>query len=190
MGGSSPASSSAGGVYLLDSGVLIRSLRGDVTMKQRMNAATQLYVSSIVLGNSTLGHMVHRSDQRMRERKSITLRVPSPFWPPTKRPPTSTGVPSRNKRRLDTPCQTMICGSPLQPYNTALLSPDVTRISPGSVDCSMSNGSANTWGRSSTVRAGSLYLSDACSTHADPTQPATYPRAAIAPCHASPRHAL
>ncbi len=55
MGGSNPSplsrpvSPNSSDVYLLDSSVLIPSLRGDVAMKQRIDVAAQLYVSSIVL---------------------------------------------------------------------------------------------------------------------------------------------
>ena len=52
---SQPVSSSAGGIYLLDSSVLVLSLRGDQAIKQRMDAAAQLYVSSTALGELFFG---------------------------------------------------------------------------------------------------------------------------------------
>lgn len=52
---SRPAPPHASGVYLLDSSVLIPSLRGDAVMKQRINAAVRVYVPSIVLGELYFG---------------------------------------------------------------------------------------------------------------------------------------
>jgi tRNA(fMet)-specific endonuclease VapC len=43
------------GTYLLDSSVLIRSLRGDAAISSRINSAPQVYVSSIVLGELYYG---------------------------------------------------------------------------------------------------------------------------------------
>lgn len=43
------------GAYLLDSSVLIPSLRGDATMVARINSVPQTYVSSIVLGELYFG---------------------------------------------------------------------------------------------------------------------------------------
>jgi len=51
----SPAIPGVGGTYLLDSSVLIRSLRGDVGISARIDAAPQVYVSSIVLGELYYG---------------------------------------------------------------------------------------------------------------------------------------
>jgi tRNA(fMet)-specific endonuclease VapC len=50
-----PAGTGTGGAYLLDSSVLIRSLRGDAAITARIDAALQVYVSSIVLGELYLG---------------------------------------------------------------------------------------------------------------------------------------
>lgn len=50
-GGAAPAT----GPYLLDSSALIRSLRGDVSISQPMNSASQVFVSSIVLGELYFG---------------------------------------------------------------------------------------------------------------------------------------
>lgn len=44
-----------GGTYLLDSSVLIRSLRGDAAIGARIDSAPQVYVSSIVLGDLYFG---------------------------------------------------------------------------------------------------------------------------------------
>ena len=46
---------SGGGIYLLDSSVLVRSLRGDPAIQARIASATALYVSSIVLGELYYG---------------------------------------------------------------------------------------------------------------------------------------
>jgi tRNA(fMet)-specific endonuclease VapC len=43
------------GVYLLDSSVFIRSLRGDTDISARIDRARQVYVSSIVLGELYYG---------------------------------------------------------------------------------------------------------------------------------------
>lgn len=51
--GTPGAGSSA--AYLLDSSVLIRSLRGDAACTARIDAAPQVYVSSIVLGELYFG---------------------------------------------------------------------------------------------------------------------------------------
>lgn len=55
MGGASPASSTGSGAYLLDSSVLILSLRGDATIKARIASLSTGYVSSIVLGELYFG---------------------------------------------------------------------------------------------------------------------------------------
>lgn len=52
-GGAGAPSSS--GAYLLDSSVLIRSLRGDAAISARIDSAPQTYVSSIVLGELYFG---------------------------------------------------------------------------------------------------------------------------------------
>ena len=45
----------AAGVYVLDSSVFIRSLRGDLAMSARIAGASQVYVPSIVLGELYYG---------------------------------------------------------------------------------------------------------------------------------------
>lgn len=45
----------SGGIYLLDSSVLIPSLRGDVAISTRIDSLPQVYVSSIVLGELYFG---------------------------------------------------------------------------------------------------------------------------------------
>jgi len=56
MGGASPSGASGGsGVYLLDSSVLILSLRGDSAVKSRVASVTTGYISSIVLGELYFG---------------------------------------------------------------------------------------------------------------------------------------
>ncbi len=52
---SQPMPPNAAGIYLLDTSVLVLSLRGDQAIKQRMDAASQLYVSSIALGELFFG---------------------------------------------------------------------------------------------------------------------------------------
>lgn len=46
---------SSGGTYLLDSSILIRSLRGDADISARIAGLSQVYVSSIVLGELYFG---------------------------------------------------------------------------------------------------------------------------------------
>ena len=49
-GASTPGASGGSGIYLLDSSVLILSLRGDSAVKTRIASVTTGYVSSVVLG--------------------------------------------------------------------------------------------------------------------------------------------
>ena len=49
------SSSSASGVYLLDSSILIRSLRGDGAIRARLAGTTTLYIPSIALGELYFG---------------------------------------------------------------------------------------------------------------------------------------
>lgn len=53
--GGAAGATSVSGSYLLDSSVLIRSLRGDTAIGARINNAPQVYVSSIVLGELYFG---------------------------------------------------------------------------------------------------------------------------------------
>lgn len=56
MGGASPPGRSGGsGIYLLDTSVLILSLRGDSTIKARVASVATGYISSIVLGELFFG---------------------------------------------------------------------------------------------------------------------------------------
>ena len=55
MGGASPASGVGSGAYLLDTSVLILSLRGDAAIKARVASLSAGYVSSIVLGELYFG---------------------------------------------------------------------------------------------------------------------------------------
>lgn len=55
MGGASPARSSGSGAYLLDTSVLILSLRGDTAVKVRVSSLSAGYVSSTVLGELFFG---------------------------------------------------------------------------------------------------------------------------------------
>jgi tRNA(fMet)-specific endonuclease VapC len=57
MGGASPThpTGSGSGVYLLDSSVLIPSLRGDATIRARVAGVQMGYISSIVLGELYFG---------------------------------------------------------------------------------------------------------------------------------------
>ena len=53
--GAPTGGASAPGVYVLDSSVFIRSLRGDTVMAARIAAASQVYVPSTVLGELYYG---------------------------------------------------------------------------------------------------------------------------------------
>ena len=53
--GESAGTVTISGAYLLDSSILIRSLRGDATIGARIDNAPQVFVSSIVLGELYFG---------------------------------------------------------------------------------------------------------------------------------------
>jgi hypothetical protein len=57
MSGSSGASSTSATAYLLDTGILVYSLRGDAAINARIAREPLLFISSIVLGeNYTMEH--------------------------------------------------------------------------------------------------------------------------------------
>lgn len=55
MSNQSLVSGASRDAYLLDSSVLIRSLRGDATITSRIDSAPQVYISSIVIGELYYG---------------------------------------------------------------------------------------------------------------------------------------
>lgn len=52
---SSAATTAGAGIYLLDSSILIRSLRGDQIVRDRIAAASKLYIPDIALGELYFG---------------------------------------------------------------------------------------------------------------------------------------
>lgn len=79
MSGSSTADGSAkdAGAYLLDSSVLIPSLRGDTAISARIDSAPQTFVSSIVLGELYVGAYGSptRADTAQAEVEAIEQKV-------------------------------------------------------------------------------------------------------------------
>src|SRR5262249_50212690 len=80
----SSAPASTGGIYLLDSRVLILSLRGDTAISARIASAGTVYVSGIVLGELHYGAYPSPSRRQealleveVDERTAISLSVDS-----------------------------------------------------------------------------------------------------------------
>jgi tRNA(fMet)-specific endonuclease VapC len=77
MSGSSNATPLPGTTYLLDTGILIRSLRGDAAINARIASEPSLYTSSTVLGELYYGAYgsPHEADD-LRAVDELALRLP------------------------------------------------------------------------------------------------------------------